>query len=513
MLNLGRNFSGMSTANGGDAEGMTGFSSQFSWTRSPLWQGWGSSLIVHAMAIGLAFLLTANVKPPPQKESFRWEVSLVSPPPSPEPQVQRVTKSSPTPVNKPVLQQRPVRQQQPITRRVAKRQPQTRRAVQPIVRPQRLQAAASVQQRAPVKTESPMPRTIEALAHTPSPRIARQREMTKPVRQSARPVAHAVPATLRQTRNTSAPTKIRQTAISAPPATSRSVARESIVAQAQPANVARRQTSHTPVIKNQGKAVSVTAQAHSAPVVQKDSSRVATPARRQVTPKAVPVQTHLVPQVTPAAKESTALEGISKPVRTVAVRKDRPNHVATVSRQETFVTSRPVKTREAFIAHRAIDTKSSSTVRATPVEKRVAKEEKAVNNVTALPPRTLVRNAPVMRPMAVVPQEAPTTKKSATNGLSPEVLAFLKLLRLEIERARVYPSHARRMGLEGTTKVRFALLPNGELKSLKVAEPSGYAVLDAAALATVKKVLPFHPPDAVELEGLSIEVPIRFRLR
>ena len=29
----------------------------------------------------------------------------------------------------------------------------------------------------------------------------------------------------------------------------------------------------------------------------------------------------------------------------------------------------------------------------------------------------------------------------------------------------------------------------------------------------VKKVLPFHPPDTVELEGLSIEVPIKFWLR
>lgn len=110
-------------------------------------------------------------------------------------------------------------------------------------------------------------------------------------------------------------------------------------------------------------------------------------------------------------------------------------------------------------------------------------------------------------------KEAPATKQFTTKGLSPEVLAFLKLLRLEIEQARVYPSRARRMGLEGTTKVRFALLPNGELKSLQVAEPSGYAVLDAAALATVKKVLPFHPSDTVELEGLSIEVPIKFWLR
>ena len=463
---------------------MTDFFSQFSWTRSPFWQGWGSSMIVHAIALSLAFLLTANVKPPPQKESFRWEVSLVSPPASPETQARPMTKSSPAPINKPLLQPRPISQQQPVTRRVETRKPQTRQSAQPtrsIVQTQRIQPVAAVQHRSQVATESHVPRTVNT-AYTPSPRIARQ-EIIKPVRQSARPVAHAVPTTLRQSRNESAPTNTRQTAISGPPAKSRPVARESVVAQAQPTRVVRQQTPlHTPVIKDNGKASPVT-------------SRVA--------------------HTTPAVEGKQAPKGFPEPVRTVTtVRQDRPKYMAAVARQESFTKSRSVKTREALIAHRDIDTNASSTVRSTPIEKKTAKEERAVNNVTALPHHELVRNVPVMRPMSAARQKAPTTtKKSATNGLSPEVLAFLKLLRLEIEQARVYPSRARRMGLEGTTKVRFALFPNGELKSLKVAEPSGYPALDAAALATVKRILPFHPPDSVELGGLSIEVPIRFWLR
>ncbi|MDT7040739.1 TonB family protein [Candidatus Nitronereus thalassa] len=464
---------------------MTGFFSQLSWTGSPSWQGWGSSLIVHAIAISLAFLLTANVTPPPQKESFRWEVSLVSPPPSPETPVQRVSKSSPAPINKPVIQARPIHHQQPVTRRVEQRRQQTRQSVQPtrsIVQTQRIQSVASVQHRSQVQTESPVPRTIKALAHTPSPRIAQQQEMPKPVRQSARPVAHAVPTTLRQSRNESVPRKTRQTATSAPSAKSRPVAREAFAVQAQPTRVARKQTPlHTPVIKDNRKAAPVTAQ---------------------------------VARTTPAVEGKPAPEGFPEPVRAVTtVRQDRPKRMAAVVKQESFTKSRPVKTRDVLTAHRAIDTKSSSTVRSTPIEKRTAKEEKAVNNVTALPHHELVRNVPVSRPTAAMRKEAPATKQSPTKGLSPEVLAFLKLLRLEIEQARVYPSRARRMGLQGTTKVRFALLPNGELQSLQVAEPSGYAVLDAAALATIRKVLPFHPPDAVELEGLSIEVPIKFWLR
>lgn len=252
---------------------MTGFFSQLSWTGSPAWQGWGSSLIVHGIAISLAFFLTANVKPPPQKESFRWEVSLVSPPPLSETQARPMTKASPNPIKKPLLQSRPIRHQQPVTRRVETRKPQTRQSAQPtrsIVQTQRIQSVASVQHRTQVNTDSPVPRTIKTPAHTPSPRIAQQQEMLRPVRQSARPVAHAVPTTLRQSRNESAPTQIRQTTTSGPPATSRPVTREAFAVQAQPTRVARKQTPlHTPVIKDNGKAAPVTAQVtHTTPVAK-----------------------------------------------------------------------------------------------------------------------------------------------------------------------------------------------------------------------------------------------------
>jgi len=413
-------------------------------------------MIVHAMAISLAFLLTANIKPPPQKESFRWEVSLVSPPPSSETQARPMTKASSNPIKKPLRQPRPISHRQPVTSRIEKRQYQTRQSAQPtrsIVQTRRIQSVAPVQQRSQVQTASHVTRTSKALAHTPSPRIARQ-EMPKQVRQSVQPAVRTVSTTLQQSRNKSAPTKTRRTAISGPLAKSRPVAREAFVAPTQATRVARQQASRpTPVIKDHESAVPVIAQVQPAVVVRRDSSQVATPARQR---------------------------------------------------------AKPMKTREALIAHPDIDT---PTVRSPSIEKKAAKEERAVNNATALPHHEHVRNVPVRRSMAVTRQEASTTKKSATKGLSPEVLAYLKLLRLEIERARIYPLRARRMGLQGTTKVRFALLPNGEIKSLKVAEPSGYPVLDAAALATVKKILPFHPPDTVELGGLSIEVPIRFWLR
>ena len=60
----------------------------------------------------------------------------------------------------------------------------------------------------------------------------------------------------------------------------------------------------------------------------------------------------------------------------------------------------------------------------------------------------------------------------------------------KIEAAKRYPRVARRMGIEGTTVVRFKLKPQGQVEAVEIAESSGSEILDHASLQTVRDAAP-----------------------
>ena len=67
------------------------------------YSAWGLSLGLHALIVGLAFMITAQVQPILKEEIFQWEVALVQPSPdSPQPETPQSTPtvqpSKPTPV-------------------------------------------------------------------------------------------------------------------------------------------------------------------------------------------------------------------------------------------------------------------------------------------------------------------------------------------------------------------------------------------------------------------------------
>jgi protein TonB len=75
-----------------------------------------------------------------------------------------------------------------------------------------------------------------------------------------------------------------------------------------------------------------------------------------------------------------------------------------------------------------------------------------------------------------------------------------------------YPLLARRRGLEGRTLLSVEVLTSGESGAVAVISSSGHTVLDAAALAAVRR-WKFVPAGDVALEAAAfIEVPVSFRL-
>lgn len=103
-------------------------------------------------------------------------------------------------------------------------------------------------------------------------------------------------------------------------------------------------------------------------------------------------------------------------------------------------------------------------------------------------------------------REDRNTPENAQQRYMKEQYAYLRDL---IAKRLVYPQVARRMGWSGTVVLSFVIIENGSVHSVQVKESSGYPVLDARALETVRQCAPFpRPPVAAE-----IVMPVRFKLQ
>lgn len=75
-----------------------------------------------------------------------------------------------------------------------------------------------------------------------------------------------------------------------------------------------------------------------------------------------------------------------------------------------------------------------------------------------------------------------------------------------------YPPFARRLGYEGRVVVRILVLPTGTVGTASIERSSGYAVLDEAALAAIKRWR-FRPAQrAGQPVDATLNVPITFKL-
>ncbi len=77
----------------------------------------------------------------------------------------------------------------------------------------------------------------------------------------------------------------------------------------------------------------------------------------------------------------------------------------------------------------------------------------------------------------------------------------------------VYPSAAKRSGIQGTVKLDLHVSRSGELLESVISKPSGNPILDADALSTSRDIAPYPGfPDSISEKDLWIQVPISYRL-
>lgn len=90
---------------------------------------------------------------------------------------------------------------------------------------------------------------------------------------------------------------------------------------------------------------------------------------------------------------------------------------------------------------------------------------------------------------------------------------YFEMVRLKIESCKRYPDFAREKHMEGQTKVRFVITPDGQISSIEIIKATRHDTLNRAALCAVRDAAPFpRPPKSLFNGPLFIEITIMFEL-
>lgn len=130
-------------------------------------------------------------------------------------------------------------------------------------------------------------------------------------------------------------------------------------------------------------------------------------------------------------------------------------------------------------------------------------------------PAQLVAAAPSAQPYAAEPAQRQGTREgldiNAKNGTSPD---YASRLRAWLEAHKTYPKRARMRREEGVVHVHFSVDRQGRLLGGDVVRSSGYASLDAEALAMLDRSNPFPgAPHTVRGERIEVSTPVEFFLQ
>jgi len=99
------------------------------------------------------------------------------------------------------------------------------------------------------------------------------------------------------------------------------------------------------------------------------------------------------------------------------------------------------------------------------------------------------------------------------SGAGAEYGPYLTALRERIQQSVRYPASARRRGLAGTVGVEILILANGTIGDVTLLESSTHALLDAAALDTIRALPRMPLPPELPARPLRVRVPVVFQLR
>lgn len=108
---------------------------------------------------------------------------------------------------------------------------------------------------------------------------------------------------------------------------------------------------------------------------------------------------------------------------------------------------------------------------------------------------------------------AGTAPSGGGGALRGEYGPYLARFRQRVQEALVYPLAARRQGAHGTVELDVLIEASGRVRDVRVVRSSTNALLDEAALETIRRLGPVPFPDSLPRRPLRIRLPLVFELR
>ena len=142
---------------------------------------------------------------------------------------------------------------------------------------------------------------------------------------------------------------------------------------------------------------------------------------------------------------------------------------------------------------------------------------------TPLPPEALTvapkpaAPAPVAAPVPAPPSVAQAPTPAPSIGDDPRAKKaeanYYQTLMAYLARRKDYPAEARQARQQGIVKVRFTIDARGNISGESVKASSGFAVLDSATLAMLRRVSPVPPiPREMGRDTITLSLPIEYSL-
>lgn len=150
-----------------------------------------------------------------------------------------------------------------------------------------------------------------------------------------------------------------------------------------------------------------------------------------------------------------------------------------------------------------------------PVEKKevTEKKEEEPEVETAKPQEAMVQQSTPSAPSSTTAPKTAARRQGTTDRQSNQTLTWTKAVVTHLGRHRRYPAGARKSGHQGTAVVYFTIDRAGNLLTTRIRTSSKNALLDAEAIALLKRAAPFPlPPDTLPGEAVELTIPVGFTL-
>jgi protein TonB len=225
----------------------------------------------------------------------------------------------------------------------------------------------------------------------------------------------------------------------------------------------------------------------------------------------------VVPPPQPTAKATPPVPKILQPVRATAQAAEPPRPTIETKVESPQVREEPV---EQSIAEIAVPKSEPVAVAASPepVESQLLPNE-PVAGAAALPSSSEVPVAQeAFAPVSAQDGRADAAPVQVTRaaGLSAEAKLDYQWLAESLWRRvaelKRYPNSARMNGQEGKVILKAVIRSDGYLADVSVQKSSGYSVLDAAAIESVKLACPLHMKHAIGKPQIVVSLPIVYSL-